>query len=675
MTRTEQIKVRNWKERNGNLAYVTVLENRNGKEVPVTKPITMTDEEILLKIKALKKDPNKWRSNKNRNQNKGGRFFMADFETTTKEAMVKTGKDYTEVWAWAICPIPCDYEEKDCTTGTSLDSFMEWCRNNLGSDDVIFFHNLTFDGAFIMSWLLNHGYRQEKCGFKNKRTFNNFDLMASDMAGFYSLTVGFGKGAFRFQDSLKLLAFSVAEIGASFKTKNQKLLIDYDGHLEANIPLTAEEKKYVCNDILVVAQALWEALLSKGYTKMTAGANALEDFICRFGGKERFREFFPELSKEEDDFVRSAYRGAISQVKKGKEGKIIYAKRGKCADKHSMYPSQMHSKSGNRFPIKYGSWTDYGIKAGDTPQEILQKINDGISDDRRHYIRVKVDVSLKDEHMPFLQEKNNPRFRPNQFIEETEGMIEITMMDADYLLLLEQYDINAIEFVKAISYETAIGLFDEYIDYWYHIKETSSGALKQLAKLMLNSLYGKFATSLESVSLEAKIEDGVVKYEHVTKPKKPVYIPVGAAITSFARCDLVRSCQLNWENFLYCDTDSMHLTDIPIGIPITDHDICTWGYEGDTFHRCKYIRQKTYMEEYEDGSITVRCAGLPKSTLKRDENGNVVKVGVRELLNFDNFDKDYDFKQPGSPFIGCKLRRKTIKGGVILIPSDFEIRG
>lgn len=675
MTRTEQIKVRNWKERNGNIAYVTVIENHNGKEVPVTKPITLTDEEILQKIKALKKDPNKWRSNKRKNQNKGGRYFMADFETTTQEAMNKTGKDYTEVWAWGICPIPCDYEEKDCVTGTSIESFMEWCKNNLGADDVVYFHNLTFDGSFIMSWLLNNGFKQEKCGFKNKRIFNNFDLLASDMAGFYSLTVGFGKGAFKFQDSLKLLAFSVAEIGASFKTKNQKLLIDYDGHLEANQPLTAEEKKYLCNDILVVAQALWEGLLSKGYTKMTAGANALDDFITRFGGKEKFREVFLELDSEEDEFVRSAYRGAISQVKKGIEGKVIYAPKGKCVDKHSMYPSQMHSKSGNKFPVGHGTWEDYGIQDGDSMQEVMQKIEAGMNDGRKHYIRVSVDLQVKEGHMPFLQEKNNPRFRPNQFIEDTEGKIEITMMDEEYRLMLEQYDVLAMEFVKAISYEQKAGLFDAYIDYWYHIKESSTGALKQLAKLMLNSLYGKFATSLESISLEAHIEDDIVKYNHIKEKKNPVYIPVGAAITAFARCDLVRSSQANWDNFLYCDTDSMHLLDEPVGIPITDHDICTWGYEGDTFHRCKYIRQKTYMEEYEDGSKTVRCAGLPKSTLKRDENGNVVKVGVRELLNFDNFDKDYDFKQPGSPFIGCKLRRKTIKGGVILIPSDFEIRG
>lgn len=74
------------------------------------------------------------------------------------------------------------------------------------------------------------------------------------------------------------------------------------------------------------------------------------------------------------------------------------------------------------------------------------------------------------------------------------------------------------------------------------------------------------------------------------------------------------------------------------------------------------------------GGRTVRCAGLPRSVVK-EVDGKIVRVGARELVNFDNFDVHYDFASPDSPFRGCKLRRQTIKGGVILVPTDFQIRG
>ena len=341
MTRTEKDKIKAWVARNGRVRkYHEEVLNKGRIEI-VEKSEELSDEEILMLINYHKKQSRKYVQPK-----KGGRFFMADFETTTPEAMKRTGADRTEVWAWAICPIPCNYEQKDVTIGNSIDGFMEWCKKNLREDDVVFFHNLTFDGSFIMSWLLNHGYNQEKCGRKNKKYFRNYDLLAASMAGFYSLTVGMGKGAFRFQDSAKLLAFTVYEIGESFQTKVRKSLIDYDAHDKAGEVITPEEEVYIANDVLVVAQALWETLLSRGYKKMTAGSNALHDFIQRFGGKEKFKEKFPGLEgvishkkpgetpeeerkrldyedSFEDNFTRKSYRGAVCMTREGIENQTL----------------------------------------------------------------------------------------------------------------------------------------------------------------------------------------------------------------------------------------------------------------------------------------------------------------------------------------------------------------
>lgn len=442
---------------------------------------------------------------------------------------------------------------------------------------------------------------------------------------------------------------------------------------------------------------------------MTAGSNALHDFTQRFGGKEKFREKFPELDgvvsrkkpgetpeeerkrldyedSFEDNFTRKSYRGAVCMTKEGIENITLRGITGITVDKHSMYSSQMHSKSGNYYPVGKGTWTDMGVSGNMRPRKQVDTILDTIENNygkKVCFLSFMVDFTVKPEHAPFVQLKNFSRFAPNQFIKDSEGMVRMYMSDAEFKLFTEQYDINAFKFLKAIEYNAEIGLFDDFIDYWYGIKESSKGALKQLAKLMLNSLYGKFATSLEGDSMEAHLgytdkggkyhDDGVVHYTHLAEERKGVYIPVGAMVTAYARCDLVRGIQANWDNFLYCDTDSLHLKGLPRGIPITKKDICTWGIEG-TFNRAKYIRQKTYFEVDNRGGRTVRCAGLPRSVVK-EVDGKIVRVGARELVNFDNFDIHYDFASPDSPFKGCKLRRQTIKGGVILVPTDFQIRG
>lgn len=704
MTRTEKDKIKAWVARNGRVRKYHEEVLRKGNIEIVEKSEELTDEEILALIKYNKKQSRKYVQPK-----KGGRFFMADFETTTPEAMERTGADHTEVWAWAICPIPCNYEQRDVVIGNSLDSFMEWCKKNLLEDDIVFFHNLTFDGSFIMSWLLHNGYKQEKCGWKNKKHFRNYDLLAASMAGYYSLTVGMGKGAFRFQDSAKLLAFTVYEIGESFQTKVRKSLIDYDAHDKAGEYITPEEEEYIANDVLVVAQALWETLLSRGYKKMTAGSNALHDFMERFGGKEKFKEKFPPLEgvvshkkpgetpeeekkrldyedSFEDNFTRKSYRGAVCMTKEGIENQTLRGITGITVDKHSMYSSQMHSKSGNYYPVGKGTWTNMGVSEHMRPIKQVETILDTIKNNygkKVSFLSFMVDFTVKPDHAPFVQLKNFSRFAPNQFIKDSQGMVRMYMSDAEFKLFTEQYDINAFQFLKAIEYNAEIGLFDGFINYWYGIKESSKGALKQLAKLMLNSLYGKFATSLEGDSMEAHLgytdrggnyhDDGIVHYTHLAEERKGVYIPVGAMVTAYARCDLVRAIQVNWDNFLYCDTDSLHLKGLPRGIPITKKDICTWGIEG-TFNRAKYIRQKTYFEVDNRGGRTVRCAGLPRSVIK-EVDGKIVRVGARELVNFDNFDIHYDFASPDSPFRGCKLRRQTIKGGVVLVPTDFQIRG
>src|SRR5699024_6714233 len=109
----------------------------------------------------------------------------------------------------------------------------------------------------------------------------------------------------------------------------------------------------------------------------------------------------------------------------------------------------------------------------------------------------------------------------------------------------------------------------------------------------------------------------------------------------------------------YCDTDSIHITGttIPESIKhlIDKNKLGYWDYE-TTFVRARYLRQKSYCQDIlnDDGTtyFKVTCAGMPDK--------------VKENVTFDNF--KIGFKSYG------KLMPKQVKGGVVLIDSEFTIK-
>lgn len=70
-----------------------------------------------------------------------------------------------------------------------------------------------------------------------------------------------------------------------------------------------------------------------------------------------------------------------------------------------------------------------------------------------------------------------------------------------------------------------------------------------------------------------------------------------------------------------------------------------------TFSKAKFIRQKCYLEEI-DEKINITCAGMPKRCYS--------------YVTFENFKTGFS--------CGGKLTFKHVKGGVILVETDFTIK-
>lgn len=257
------------------------------------------------------------------------RYFMADFETTVYE-----GQEYTEVWAAAIV----EFNTEDVHIFHSIGEFYDYVKS-LDSNLIIYFHNLKFDGTFIVDYFLNTLHMEQgfdKLGTVEYPTYHRqkrkemkggtFNYIISDRGQWYSIIVKQNRRFIEFRDSLKLLPFSVEEIGKAFATKHQKLVIEYTGFRYAGCPISEEEKKYIANDVMCPKEAL-EIMLEQGHNRTTIGSNCLEEFKA-LTGDFYYKEWFPDLteisldeelygSENADKYIRKSYHGGWCYLKDG----------------------------------------------------------------------------------------------------------------------------------------------------------------------------------------------------------------------------------------------------------------------------------------------------------------------------------------------------------------------
>lgn len=572
-------------------------------------------------------------------------IYMCDFETRAGELAIKEEK--TWVWAWGMCPIknPNEFHH-----GSSISSFMGWLLS-LKSKSTVYFHNLKFDGSFIIDYLLKQGFTYNPNSKKVK--CREFSIMMSDMGTLYTITVGLRCGSrqrVEIRDSFKKLPFSVERIGIDFGTAYQKSSIDYVLERPEGYEMTKEELEYLHADVAVVAEVLAQ-LYEDGMDKMTIGSDCLSKFKEMFG-KENFKHYFPQLDEHEDAFVRRSYKGGWCYLKPEYHEKNAY--NGHTYDVNSLYPSMMHS---NEYTLADGTTTMNLYPVG----EGLRFYGDYEQDDEFPLYVIEFDAMfhVKHNHLPTVQLKTSCRFQPNEYITSTDEIENIVMTNVDFELFKKHYEIDYIDVKGGYKYRGRFGLFDPYVDKFMRDKINGHGATRQEAKLYLNNLYGKFAQKIEASNKHPHLMEDHVSYTiEQGEDRKPVYIPVGAFVTAYSRRFTITAAQANYDIFCYADTDSIHCTGVPIGIKVHKSALCHWDHEA-TWPAARFVRQKTYAE-YVNGVWDIKCAGMNK-----DSKSVLLDRLKREPISI--FTKGLEIK-------GHKLRQKTVDGGIILIPTDFKIK-
>lgn len=674
-------------------------------------------------------------------------YLVGDFETT----VTGDGQRDTEVWASACVQM----NSEDVLIFHSIGDTFEYLKS-LNTNVVIYYHNLKFDGSFWLSYFLKdlklqQAYRPlnaeeklellstfEGSPFKpseiddevyikwkkdGQMRNNQVKYAISDKGQWYNIKVKINNHIIEMRDSLKLLPFSVKKLGKGFNTKHRKLEMEYKGDRYAGCPITEEERKYIANDVLVVKEAL-EFMFSEDHKRVTIGSCCLEEYKKVSKNELDYAEYFPNLygipldpmlygSKSAGDYIRKSYKGGWCYVVKGKECKRYT--NGTTADVNSLYPSMMHSESGNRFPSHKPTFF-HGHEACRKELEYLDNMSRFMGIQKYYFIRLRSRFYLKEDHLPCIQIKGNVAYNPTEWLatsdykgrdgkyythyyDEQGRLIEakptLTLTQTDFLLIRDHYHLVDLELLDGCWFPSDIGIFDSYIDKYKGIKMASTGAMRELAKLFLNNLYGKMAASTDSSFKVARLkDDGSLGFITVVEhEKKPGFIPVGSAITSYARNFTIRAAQSNYHGvdqpgFIYADTDSIHC-DLPPdklrGIKVDTVNFCCWKLEA-CWDEGWFTRQKTYIEHVthvdlnpiEEPYYNVKCAGMPERAKdlfvksitgyqinETDEFTEAERDVINRHLSLEDF--NIGLTLPG------KLLPKQIPGGILLVETTYKM--
>lgn len=569
--------------------------------------------------------------------------YCADFETTTQD-------DDCRVWSWGIAKM--DDPEATYACGTDMASFFEHL-GTLGNVRV-WFHNLGFDGRFIVNYLLLSGYEHTE----KKPREKTFTTLIDDFNRFYRMEVLFHGKSIVFADSLKKITLKLSEVAKTYGLEETKGEIDYEKPRPAGYEPTEEESEYQRNDVMILCRAMRKRM--ELGTKLTTAADCLENFRDITGGKKGFRKWFPELNPVMDSLLRPAYRGGYVFASPRYKGKLNKCN-GYRFDVNSLYPWALRN---HPMPIGVPRYT-----CGEPPKPTTE---------RPLWVGELVcTFDLKDgQELPFLQVKNDARFLANRYVESTPSPVTLTITSVDWEVANTVYNFSVYEWKWVFHFEAQEGLFDAYVDAGMAGKvNASTPGERQNYKLWLNSLYGVFAKRIEGFSKVPVLQpDGSVSYDLSPNAdvREPVYLPVGMFTTAYARRLTFETCRAFGERFAYTDTDSFHVLfepweelRVPDTVEVDDKRLGACKLEAE-FDASIFLRAKTYAERV-GGEWEYTCAGMTE--------------GIKKAMRIQDFTYGFTTDPKVNPNVDPrytdpaiqKLVPKNVRGGVVLHPVPFTI--
>ncbi|AZU99770.1 DNA polymerase [Bacillus phage DK2] len=615
-----------------------------------------------------------------------------------------TKGDQAFVWSWGATEIRENMsftgDLDNFVVGKTITEYVDWMLD--GSKNV-WFHNLKFDGSFIAVELLRRGY---KFTFDRNPAMGEFTGLIDGKKMWFDVTVckegpRGGRQFINIKDSLKKVPMGLRACAFAFGLDVFKDDLDYDQIRYPYEPISEADFKYLKKDVEITAKIIHYQVFQSNLKKTTIGSDALNEFKTTVGGDKGFKDWFPVLDFKTDSFIRKSYFGGITQVKPGYEGKLIGE--GMVFDIVSMYPWVQYTKL-----LPYGMPVPYEGKYEYDEEYPL-------------YIqKVSFSFYLKDDHLPTIQlKKQNVEFNYNEaddvrkfngreFQKTSYGeIVTMYLTSVQWEQVQKHYLLDDVTFHEGYMFKGMVGIFKEHIDKWIKVKkdanDSGNSALKSLAKLMLNSPYGKFGTNTIKLNVEPFLwdDDGSLGFkieDEDPPPGDPIYTAYASFVTAYAREELMNVAMSCYDRFRYCDTDSVHIEGNGIPESIKHRiggNLGDWEPESE-FKMAKFHRAKTYCEmiyakkvmkkdRWGDMAETIKHIGkveweaLPEEQRTLDKNLKCagMQKSIADKVDFDEFEIGLcvDPHNPAKPKwrnVG-KLMPSQVPGGTLLRLRKFSL--
>lgn len=501
----------------------------------------------------------------------------------------------------------------------------------------IYIQDFSYVASYLYYYLISNNIKyndSNKFNFDGRMAYTAF---SSEGGAMYYIKLFFKEGqqfCCEFKSSRNKSMSLLRDLQTSFNIDIDYEIKDDDNTLQLSScdKLTDDIMENTCARAVALAHVM-KKLLSSGNTKLTIGSDAMRQWQKLDG--MHFPNM-PRIDDELDSKFRLAYRGGFTWLNKIFKNKEIG--HGFVMDVNSLYPFVMRS-----FPLPCGE-PHHTYEVPSNTLYIAHVIIHG--------------ATLKKCGIPCISNMNRcdgskGSVISNEYLEYIDNM-DCWLTNYDLELVMINYDVE-ITPVEYYYFDKVVGCFDNFIDTNYEIKKTSRGAKRQIAKLNLDSLYGRFGIKIGRHKTMPIIEDGVLKFvnSEVLKDNTIRYLPMAIFITSIARYLIIRTALEIIDRVVYIDTDGIHIVgdDIPDVFDI-GKELGEWKIEAE-FNRAKYIGLKTYIHDEVDGKTVVKMSGAPEE--------------VRKNINWENF-------KTGTTVPG-KIMMRSIPGGYVRYKTKYKIYG
>ena len=464
-------------------------------------------------------------------------------------------------------------------------------------------HNLKYDYSYLIrEFLLDPTIEIEE--------------IRTDIA-LYSVTIKYKDKTFYFYDTAKQFPTTLRKIGDLIGEPKQETYYPMYFKSQKDIVMSKKFLEYGRQDTRVLLKAVETTFLFDYYKNngiyLTSGGFAYHQLKSEFTNND-FYEWFPPYDTRKEKEVETefkTYKGGLVYVNPKIQNQLqknIHIK-----DATSMYPDKMRNRK-----MAYGKPRTIYKNFPDIVKYLTEN-KDLEKCDKAYFYFVTLKGTFSKENIILLNshEKNEYLKAFNKTVTTAYDFpSNFTIAVTDYELQQLLKFAENVEFQNTVkTIETKKRIFPEivrYMDKGFELKANNSHdkgnpALREYAKLLINSPYGKFGTRRTLKSFKAELDDfNEVQIVENEENLAGEYVLFASYVTGMARAQLL-SMIAEVEVF-YTDTDSIHL---PEKESINLQKIMPEMFDDDELGKFKhentavegiYSQPKTYIEKIKNMS-------------------------------------------------------------------------